>query len=92
MKIAYQRGKNDYLVVEDSVEQIGPQTMGRILDSGDGKLYPELPVQSILARGYWDEFTGSQSILEPLLDEAEEVEAPETDPEPDTISDEYVVE
>lgn len=40
---------------------------GRVLDLNQGILFPEFNIHSIIARGGWEEFTGSQDILPDLI-------------------------
>jgi len=60
MEIIAKRGETSYLL-ETSLG------MGRVLDLEQKVLFPELNIQSILARGYWEPYTGSQDELANLL-------------------------
>jgi hypothetical protein len=65
MKIIAYQGTKRYLL-EVGLDHRG-LPMGRVLDLGQGKLFPPFNIHSILARGYWEEYTGSQDILDDLL-------------------------
>lgn len=56
--------------------EVGPNR-GRVLNMRSRKLLPEFNIHSILAQGYWEEYTGSQDILPTLLAQVVEVDAPE---------------
>jgi len=73
MKIIAQRNENVYMLVEDGVDEIEADTEGRVLDDRNELLYPYTDANSLVARGYWEEFDGDQSILDPMLDDAKEV-------------------
>lgn len=57
------------------VAQNGPDTFlvdvgggkGRILDRGQGVYFAPWNIESILARGYWEPYQGSQDVLVNLL-------------------------
>lgn len=40
---------------------------GRVLDLATRQLYPPFLLESILSRGYWEAYSGDQSLLETLL-------------------------
>jgi len=58
-------GETYLLSVSGEPGRIG--CMGRVLDIGQGVLFPEWPFDSILARGYWYPYTGPQDALDSLL-------------------------
>lgn len=64
MQIVAQQGKNpetaSYLIMT------GPNR-ARVFDGDVNILYPEFNMQSILSRGYWEDYTGSQDIIQALL-------------------------
>jgi len=60
MEIVAKRGETSYLL--ETVPG-----MGRVLDLEQKVLFPEFNIQSILARGYWEPFAGSQDELSNLL-------------------------
>jgi hypothetical protein len=47
----------------------------RILDMRHGRLFPAQSIESALARGYWEEFTGDIRDVESALAAAEEITA-----------------
>ncbi|WP_251548873.1 PD-(D/E)XK nuclease family protein [Neobacillus muris] len=51
-----------------------PDDQGRILDIRDSVLWPPMPLESLLARGYWEEYNGNHDI-ERLLDSARDSRA-----------------
>lgn len=53
------------LVVSGTAGEYG--CIGRVLDLTQGILFPEFPYDSLLARGYWNEYTGPQTALPGLL-------------------------
>ena len=63
------QGQSRYLIVESGAE-MGATTSCQILDLNQHKLFPPNKVGSVLARGYWEEFTGDQ---EPVLLEAKKL-------------------
>ena len=58
------QSENAYLV---KVEPINGESMGRILDLAQKRLFPIAPLASLLARGYWEEYAGKPGELERLL-------------------------
>lgn len=68
-----QRGQQ-YLLIESGVDPQDARAKGRILDVSQGRLFPALSVQSVLARGYWEEYTGPQAALPRLLAQVEDAE------------------
>lgn len=58
------RGKSSFLLTSD-----GGKT-GRVLNLNEGVFYPEFNFQSILMRGYWEEYTGDKT-AEELIKEIE---------------------
>ena len=60
MRIIGQCGPSVYLI------EVG-DNMSRVLDLERGVLFPPFSTLSITARGYWEEYTGDQSILPDLL-------------------------
>jgi hypothetical protein len=63
MKVIARQGKARWLI-----DAGGEQ--GRILDSVEAKVYPPQWIASIVARGYWEPATMSQSELDALLAKA----------------------
>lgn len=63
-EVVAQRGENSYLLTADGGK------MGRVLDLDAGEFFPEFNFQSILMRGYWEEYTGDKT-AEELLKEIE---------------------
>lgn len=65
MQIVAQQGKNpetaSYLIMT------GPNR-ARVFDGDARIVFPEFNMHSILARGYWEDFTGSQDILPSLFE------------------------
>lgn len=59
MKVIAKRG-NSFLAVEDSAQKGDPDLMGLII--GD-VVARESPVQSVLARGYWEAASGNADEL-----------------------------
>lgn len=47
---------------------------GQVLDTKEQKLYPPMPMQSFLIRGFWRSYTGHQDVEE-LLQGVERVES-----------------
>ncbi len=72
-RIAGQSG-NSYLI-HTSGDPGTPEMKGRVLDLDQGILFREFAFDSILARGYWSDYTGEQSALADLL--AQVAEEPE---------------
>jgi len=60
MEIVARRGETSYLL------ETAPG-IGRVLDLEQKVLFPEFNIQSIIARGYWESYTGSQDELANLL-------------------------
>jgi hypothetical protein len=58
------QGDDVYLV---EVEPISGESMGRVLDLAQKRLFPIAPLASLLARGYWEEYAGKPGDLERLL-------------------------
>lgn len=50
--------------------------IGRVLDLAQGILFPDFPFDSILARGYWVDYKGSQDLLAELLPKVRRVDDP----------------
>jgi hypothetical protein len=65
MKIIAISGNNAYLVQTE-------KDKGRVLDMNQKIFFKPFNIHSILARGYWENFTGDQSILRELLMQAKE--------------------
>jgi hypothetical protein len=65
-RVIGQQGKKRFLLSKDEV--MDASAMGVILDEREGVAYDPLPVQSIIARGYWENFEGDPS---PILNLAE---------------------
>ncbi len=59
-KVVAQRGERVYLLTADDGK------MGRVLDLNNGEFFPEFNFQSILMRGYWEEYTGDKTAEELL--------------------------
>ena len=49
------QGANVYLV---EVEPINGESMARVPDLAQKRLFPIAPLASLLARGYWEEYAG----------------------------------
>ena len=58
------QGDNVYLV---EVEPINGESMARVLDLAQKRLFPIAPLANLLARGYWEEYAGKTGELERLL-------------------------
>ena len=69
MKIVAQRSDTVYLV------QISA-TKARVLSLDTGIFYPPAPLQSILARGYWEPYTASADTLAALIEQVTDATAP----------------
>jgi len=54
-KVIAQRSNSDIFLIQTSEDK------GRIADFEEGKYWPEFNVQSIIARGYWKEYIGSET-------------------------------
>lgn len=80
MKIFAKRDGSVYMLVKDGVDEIEAETEGRVLDARTNRLYPWMNANSIIARGYWTLYSGSQSIVEPMVEAAEEIERVEYGP------------
>ena len=79
MYIIGTQGPGRYLVdIEEERDGLG---LGRVLDLDQGLLFPPWPIGSIVARGYWQEYAGSQDVLPGLLRQVEEVEYPKSNGE-----------
>lgn len=52
-----------------------PLALGRVLDRARRALFPAMPIGSIAARGYWEDFTGDQASLAGLLEGTEDIPA-----------------
>ena len=59
-KVIAQRDNDAYLI------QTGEET-GQVVDWDDKARFPEFNLQSILARGYWEELTPPHPTLEELM-------------------------
>ena len=66
MKIVGIKGTDSYLILtkghDDPLKQLA-----RVLSVSRETFYPEQKLHSILMRGYWEEYTGSQDKLKELL-------------------------
>lgn len=71
MKIAYHKRERYYLL--DLGEVDGRRT-GRILDLATSRLYRPRNFETLLAQGYWEEYTGDQALLDKLLAQVEETD------------------
>lgn len=49
------------------------ETRGRILDRRHGRLFPQQSIESALARGYWETFTGDPAEIADALTVAREI-------------------
>ena len=74
MRVVAQRG-NSFLL------QVGDEE-GRVFDSGTGRLYPPAGLQSILARGYWEKFSGDEAAIFDELSGAHDVAMEEAGQDP----------
>ncbi len=55
MRVIAQRGENDFLIdLEDENHN------AIVFDADDGTAYPPFYIESILARGYWEDFNGNE--------------------------------
>ncbi len=63
-RVIAQRGPNDFLVSESGDMTYGK---GNIVHLPDEMVYPSLPIQSILARGYWDDVSADEKVLKKVL-------------------------
>lgn len=70
MRIDAARGGTDFLIVEKGVSSKG---VGRIYSRESKRLFPESPLPSIYARGYWTAFTGSARDRKAILAEVAEL-------------------
>ena len=57
--IAAQSGPDRYILVP-STDDVKTSRQARILDTKQGKLYPPMYFQTLLAQGYWEEYKGDQ--------------------------------
>ena len=64
MHLIGRQGDNVYLL---EVEPINGESMARVLDLAQKRLFPIAPLASLLARGYWEEYAGKPGDLERLL-------------------------
>jgi hypothetical protein len=64
--IIAQQGDSVYLLADKSGKK------GRVLSLKQGSLFKPFNLQSIIARGYWEEYKGSQSKMDELIDEVDE--------------------
>jgi len=60
-KVVAIQGTNRYLIQVSEDE-------AHVIDWQMRRVFPKMNMQSILARGYWEEFTGPESIIPMLLD------------------------
>lgn len=81
MKIIADDGGSRYLIIRD--DELRGDTMGRVLDAAEGVLYAPISAHSILARGGWFEYDGSQDMLDPLMDSVNRIEEADESPPPD---------
>ena len=68
-KIVAQQGKSVFLLADKTGK------MGRVLSLTQKMLFKPFNLQSILARGYWEDFTGEQSVLSKLLKQVDDEES-----------------
>jgi hypothetical protein len=54
-KIVAQQGMQRFLVQTS-------ESMARVLDTDQGRYFPETLMQSVLARGYWQPYSGKQKL------------------------------
>ncbi|WP_157800905.1 PD-(D/E)XK nuclease family protein [Bacillus solitudinis] len=64
---------------EDRLLLLYPNEQGRILELRDSVIWPPLQVDSLLARGYWEEYVGNHNV-ERLLENARDIHAECSDP------------
>jgi hypothetical protein len=69
MKIVGKQGTKRYLIDVGTDERGVP--LARVLDLRRRKLFKPFNAYSIVARGYWEEYDGDQSILPELLSQVE---------------------
>lgn len=77
-KIIAEQGPDRFLIdiAKDRESETGPAlALGRVLDRKSRTLFPEMPIGSIAARGYWEDFTGDQASLAGLLEGTEDIPA-----------------
>lgn len=55
MRVVAQRGTNDFLIDLEDEER-----NAIVFDADDGIAYPPFVIESILARGYWEDFNGNE--------------------------------
>lgn len=66
-KVIAKRGSDDFLLLTK-------KDYGRVFIRSEKKLYPETFIHSIIARGYWDEWKGTQAESDKIIDEAMKAE------------------
>src|SRR5690606_37875466 len=59
---------------DDRLLLLYPNEQGRILELRDSVIWPSMHVQSILARGYWENYTGNHDVML-LLEKARDSES-----------------
>ncbi|MBW8349604.1 PD-(D/E)XK nuclease family protein [Bacillus sp. IITD106] len=59
---------------DDRLLLLYPNEQGRILELRDSVIWPSMHVQSILARGYWEDYTGNHDVML-LLEKARDSES-----------------
>jgi len=64
VRLIGKQGDSMYLL---EVEPINGESMARVLDLAQKRLFPIAPLASLLARGYWEEYSGKPGDLERLL-------------------------
>jgi hypothetical protein len=65
VRLIGRQGDNEYLV---EVEPINGESMARVLDLAQKRLFPVAPLANLLTTGYWKDYAGKPGELERLLD------------------------
>jgi hypothetical protein len=67
IRVVAQRGESFLLEIGEG--------RGRVLDLRHGRLFPPMAIDSILARGYWQPFSGNPDAILARLEDVEDVVA-----------------
>ena len=63
-----QRSESDFLLVHKQADHEDPMLEARVLDLDAKTFFAPFPLQSILARGYWEATSMSEKRLDSLLE------------------------
>lgn len=75
-ELVAQQGNPERVLFRTKASDEPAEEEGRIFDRRQGVLFPPLPLQSILARGYWTDYTGTSEERKQIEREARRADSP----------------